>query len=205
VEQSTRIDVEAPVEQVWGVLRKVELWPEWAPTATWVRRLDNGPHAVGSRVRVEQPRIPPTAYVVTELEPSRSFTCARPQNGLERPGDYDVNGRPRLIFSPERLSPGGDERDFRDTRKALAQGGRRAARISRGHAEAAPGGGSSGCSCSESVAVHLRPHLSRVSVNLRHRAPLRTSADVRERDHDGLAVRGPVFESPHQTPLNFTQ
>jgi transposase len=38
---------------------------------------------------------------------------ARLQNGLARPGDHDVNGRPRLIFSPERLSPAGDERDFR--------------------------------------------------------------------------------------------
>ena len=74
MEQSTRIDIEAPVEQVWEVLCEVERWPEWAPTVTSVRRLDDGPLAVGSRVRVEQPRIPPTEYVVTELEPSRSFT-----------------------------------------------------------------------------------------------------------------------------------
>ena len=74
MEQSTRIDVEAPVERVWEVLREVERWPEWAPTVTSVRRLDDRPLAVGSRVRVEQPRIPPTEYVVTELEPSRSFT-----------------------------------------------------------------------------------------------------------------------------------
>jgi hypothetical protein len=68
VEQSTRIDVEVPVEQVWEVLRDVERWPAWAPTVTSVRRLDDGPLAAGSRVRVEQPRIPPTEYVVTELE-----------------------------------------------------------------------------------------------------------------------------------------
>ncbi len=74
MEQSTWIDVEAPVEQVWEVLREVERWPEWAPTVTSVRRLDDGPLSVGSRARVEQPRIPPSVYVVTELEPSRSFT-----------------------------------------------------------------------------------------------------------------------------------
>lgn len=55
MEQSNRIDVEAPVKQVWEVLREVELWPEWAPTVTSVRRLDDEPFAVGSRVPVEQP------------------------------------------------------------------------------------------------------------------------------------------------------
>ena len=47
MEQSTTIDVEAPVEQVWQVLRDVERWPEWAPTVTSVRRLDDVPLAVG--------------------------------------------------------------------------------------------------------------------------------------------------------------
>ena len=86
MEQSTRIDVEAPVEQVWEVLREVERWPEWAPTVTSVRRLDDGPLAVGSRVRVEQPRIPLTEYVVTEREPNRSLPSSgertqRPSEG----------------------------------------------------------------------------------------------------------------------------
>ena len=68
MEQSIRIDVEAPVEQVGEVLREVERWPDSAPTVTSVRRLDDGLLAVGSRVRVEQPQSPPTEYVVIELE-----------------------------------------------------------------------------------------------------------------------------------------
>jgi hypothetical protein len=51
-----------------------------------------------------------------------------------------------------------------------------------------PSGGSSGCSCGESVAVDLRPLLSRDSASSLLKGPLRTSADVRGRDHDGLAV-----------------
>jgi len=85
VEQSTRIDVEAPVDRVWAVLREVERWPEWAPTVTSVRRLDDEPFAVGSRVRIEQPRIPATEYVVTELEQSRSFTWWPPARASARP------------------------------------------------------------------------------------------------------------------------
>jgi hypothetical protein len=88
---------------------------------------------------------------------------------------------------------------FWDTRKSHAQRGSRAARIGHNHAEAVPGGGSSGCSCGESVAVHLPPHLSRISVNLPLRGLLWTSVDVRERDHDGLAVcQG--FQSPQFDP-----
>src|SRR4051794_10034001 len=56
--------------------------PEWAPTETSVGRLDDGSLAVGSRVRVEQPWIRLTEYVVTELESSRSFTWVATGRGL---------------------------------------------------------------------------------------------------------------------------
>jgi hypothetical protein len=65
---------------------------------------------------------------------------------------------------------------------------RSAARICASHAEAAPAGGSSGCSCGESVAVRLRPLLSRITLNLLLSGLPWTSADVSERDQDGLAV-----------------
>jgi hypothetical protein len=58
VEQGTKIDVVAPVERGWVVLREVTSWPECVSTLTSVRRLDDGPYAVGSRIRVEQSRIP---------------------------------------------------------------------------------------------------------------------------------------------------
>ena len=111
MEQRTRIDVEAPVEQVWEVLRDVERWPEWAPTVTSVRRLDDGPLAVGSRVRVEQPRIPPTEYVVTELEPSRSFTWVATGPGVRTTARHLLEelgtGRTRVTLAVEQAGPVG--------------------------------------------------------------------------------------------------
>jgi uncharacterized membrane protein len=111
VEQSTRIDVEAPVEQVWEVLREVERWPEWASTVTSVRRLDDGPLAVGSRVRVEQPRIPPTEYVVTELEPSRSFTWVATGPGVRTTARHLLEelstGSTRVTLAVEQAGPVG--------------------------------------------------------------------------------------------------
>ncbi len=111
MEQSTRIDVGAPVEQVWDVLHDVERWPEWASTVTSVRRLDDGPLAVGSRARVEQPRIPPTEYVVTELEPGRSFTWVATGPGVRTTARHlleDLGSRgTRVTLAVEQAGPVG--------------------------------------------------------------------------------------------------
>jgi len=111
VEQSTRIEVRAPVGKVWAVLAEVERWPEWAPTVTAARRLDDGPLAVGSRVRVEQPRIPPTEYEVTELERGRSFTWVATGPGVRTTARHfleDLGGdRARVTLSVEQAGPVG--------------------------------------------------------------------------------------------------
>ena len=79
------------------MLRDVERSPEWAPTVTSVRRLDEGPLAVRSRVRVEPPRIPPTEYLVNQLEPSGAFTWVATGPGVR------TTARHRL----EKLGTGG--------------------------------------------------------------------------------------------------
>ena len=111
MEQSTTIDVEAPVERVWAVLSDVERWPEWASTVTSVRRIDDGPLAVGSRARVEQPRIPPTEYVVTELEPGRSFTWVATGPGVRTTARHLLQelgtGGTRVTLAVEQAGPVG--------------------------------------------------------------------------------------------------
>ncbi|WP_147067370.1 SRPBCC family protein [Knoellia locipacati] len=74
MEQSTEVEIHASPERVWEVLSDVERWPEWTETVTTVTRLDAESLGLGSRVRVEQPRLPPTEYVVTELDPGAGFT-----------------------------------------------------------------------------------------------------------------------------------
>ena len=90
MEQSISVDIAAPPERVWEVLSNVEHWPEWTPTVTSVRRLDEGPLRSGSRARIRQPRLPETEYVVTEFAPGRSFTWVAAGPGVLVTARHDV-------------------------------------------------------------------------------------------------------------------
>jgi uncharacterized membrane protein len=74
--------VHAPAERVWQLLADVEGWPAWTDSMREIKRLDDGPLAVGSRSRVRQPKGRPMVWTVTELEPLRNFTWATGQPGL---------------------------------------------------------------------------------------------------------------------------
>ncbi len=74
--------VHALAERVWQLLVDVEGWPSWTESMREIKRLDDGPFAVGSRSRVTQPKRRPVVWTVTELEPLRNFTWAAGQPGL---------------------------------------------------------------------------------------------------------------------------
>jgi uncharacterized protein YndB with AHSA1/START domain len=76
------VEIDASLEAVWAILVDVERWPEWTPSVRRARRLDTGPFAVGSRVRLEQPRLPPAVWRVTELAAPHSFAWVSGAPGL---------------------------------------------------------------------------------------------------------------------------
>ena len=94
MEQSHTIDIGAPPERVWDVLTDVESWSAWTSTVTSVHRLDDGPLRLGSRAKIQQPRIPETEYVVTELERGRSFTWVASGPGVRTTARHDVEPLP---------------------------------------------------------------------------------------------------------------
>ena len=94
IRESITVEIAAPAERVWEVLTDVERWSEWTETVNSVTRLDEGPLRSGSRAKISQPKIPETEYVVTELDPGRSFTWVASGPGVKTTARHDVEALP---------------------------------------------------------------------------------------------------------------
>ena len=81
---STTID--APLALVWTQLVDVEQWPRWTTSVDSVHRLDHGPFHLGSRARVQQPKLPTIVWTVTDFQPPRQFTWSVNSPGVTTHG-----------------------------------------------------------------------------------------------------------------------
>ena len=88
------VTIAAPPERVWAVLVDVERWPERIPTVDSVERLDAGPLGVGSRTRLQQPRLPTEVWTVTELTDGSSFTWESSSSGVSVSASHLVDPHP---------------------------------------------------------------------------------------------------------------
>ncbi len=91
---SISVDIDAPPERVWAVMRDVERWHEWTASITSVTRVDHGPLAIGSRARVRQPKLLPAEFIVTELEENKGFTWVTLSPGVTATARHSVQPIP---------------------------------------------------------------------------------------------------------------
>ena len=90
----TTVTIDAPADDVWAVLTDVERWPEWTASMQRIERSRDGELAVGSTVRIKQPRVPATSWEVTELDPGRSFTWVATTPGVTTIAEHRLEPTP---------------------------------------------------------------------------------------------------------------
>lgn len=105
----TSVEIAADPEDVWAVLVDVERWPEWTASMSEVKLLDSTALDVGARVRIKQPKLPAAVWVVTDLEPRRSFTWKAAVPGVTTFGDHQLSpqahGRVTVTLGIRRAGP----------------------------------------------------------------------------------------------------
>ena len=87
---SRSVDIGVPPDRVWAVMADVERWPEWTASVRTLKKLDEGPLAVGSRVRIKQPRLPPSMLEVTDVRQDCGFTWVARSPGVEVVADHRI-------------------------------------------------------------------------------------------------------------------
>jgi hypothetical protein len=83
-------DILAEPKTVFAVLCDVERWPNWTPTMTQVRRLEGGTFGLGSRAEVQQPKLKPGVWTVSEFVPERNFTWTTGAPGVRMIAAHEV-------------------------------------------------------------------------------------------------------------------
>src|SRR5262245_5540765 len=80
----------ASPERIWRVLADVARWPEWLPTVSAVEPLDSPDILIGKRYRLQQPKLRPAVWTVTEIEPLRKFTWESRSSGVRAVADHVI-------------------------------------------------------------------------------------------------------------------
>ena len=101
----TSIDIDAPQERVWRVLSDLEAWPERIQTVDVVELLTPPPIAVGSRLRLKQPKLPEGTWTVNVWEPPTFFEWTQKATGSSSVAGHRIEAleadRARLTLSLE--------------------------------------------------------------------------------------------------------
>lgn len=86
------VEINAGAEKVWEILHDVERWPEWTKSMSEIEVLDR-PLAVGSRVKIKQPRLRPVTMTISALDRNKSFSWTNSSPGMHTQADHEIESR----------------------------------------------------------------------------------------------------------------
>ena len=88
-----RVAIEAPPAGVWAVMADLEHWPEWTDSVSRIEALEWATTGIGSRFRVEQPKLKPAEFTTTEWSPGSGFTWVSRAPGIRSIATHRIEAR----------------------------------------------------------------------------------------------------------------
>jgi carbon monoxide dehydrogenase subunit G len=97
------IEIDAQQQRVWDVLSDLEAWPKRIESVDVVEVLTPAPVAMGSRVRLKQPKLPEGTWDITVWDAPSYFEFRQKSGGITSVAGHRVEvleeGRSRLMLS----------------------------------------------------------------------------------------------------------
>ena len=97
------IEIDAQQQRVWDVLSDLKAWPKRIETVDVVELLTPAPLAVGSRVRLKQPKLPEGSWDITVWDAPSYFEFRQKSGGVTNVAGHRVEaleeGRSRLTLT----------------------------------------------------------------------------------------------------------
>ncbi len=104
---SSSVEINAPVEEVWSLIDKLEEWPQWMQSIKKIERVSEGPLAVGSQLSVTSKVNRLTVNLlmtISEFVPERSVVMQGKALGTNLTRFYflePVNGKTKVTIGGE--------------------------------------------------------------------------------------------------------
>jgi ribosome-associated toxin RatA of RatAB toxin-antitoxin module len=89
------IEIEASSSTIWNVMSDVETWNEWTPTITRIQKVNRNDLAVGTRLLIEQPKLPKAIWTVVTVSPGASFFMKKGNPFLQVVAGHVIKERQR--------------------------------------------------------------------------------------------------------------
>lgn len=85
------IEIDAPQQRVWDVLSDIEAWPQRIETVDVVELMTPAPIAKGSRVRLQQPKLPEGSWDITVWQAPSHFEWTQKSAGMSTVAGHRVD------------------------------------------------------------------------------------------------------------------
>lgn len=83
------INICESADHIWNIMTDVRHWHEWTPTISAIEPLDDA-FALGSRFRIQQPKLKPSVWTITHMQPSAYFIWETNSPGVKVVAEHRI-------------------------------------------------------------------------------------------------------------------